>query len=376
MAASEANAAAQIEALVAELQLERLEAQGASENSSSLIVELKAIIANQERLSNQAEQLFAARANEISSQYSQRLREAEEALSVLDYDRTQKAELSARLQLEVDRLQTALYAAEAAISAARQDAEQAQALSSSFAARSLQLREELASEIALLKEQAKSERAALDRAEQQFAEACAGEKRLAAIVTEQDNALKSLAGEYAESRQQFAGIVQALEGDLKNVMAELSARDTLLASATRREPSAPTVDEAVEIVLQHIERNGAESAPAIMSRLAKIDAASMPAINSVDAVIPSDARLEASPEAEALRHWRMGAEGELQRLRADRVRIEDELDRAHQQLESIGRSLRKSLYWRTRSKAARVMFGQRPSKAPKALTERSTWPED
>jgi hypothetical protein len=376
MAASEANAAAQIEALVAELQLERLEAQGASENSSSLIVELKAIIANQERLSNQAEQLFAARANEISSQYSQRLREAEEALSVLDYDRTQKAELSARLQLEVDRLQTALYAAEAAISAARQDAEQAQALSSSFAARSLQLREELASEIALLKEQAKSERAALDRAEQQFAEACAGEKRLAAIVTEQDNALKSLAGEYAESRQQFAGIVQALEGDLKNVMAELSARDTLLASATRREPSAPTVDEAVEIVLQHIERNGAESAPAIMSRLAKIDAASMPAINSVDAVIPSDARLEASPEAEALRHWRMGAEGELQRLRADRVRIEDELDRANQQLESIGRSLRKSLYWRTRSKTARIMFSQKSGKAAKARTERSTWPDD
>jgi hypothetical protein len=295
---------------------------------------------------------------------------------VLDYDRTQKAELSARLQLEVDRLQTALYAAEAAISAARQDAEQAQALSSSFAARSLQLREELASEIALLKEQAKSERAALDRAEQQFAEACAGEKRLAAIVTEQDNALKSLAGEYAESRQQFAGIVQALEGDLKNVMAELSARDTLLASATRREPSAPTVDEAVEIVLQHIERNGAESAPAIMSRLAKIDAASMPAINSVDAVIPSDARLEASPEAEALRHWRMGAEGELQRLRADRVRIEDELDRANQQLESIGRSLRKSLYWRTRSKTARIMFSQKSGKAAKARTERSTWPDD
>ena len=174
---------------------------------------------------------------------------------------------------------------------------------------------------------------------------------------------------------QFAGIVHALEGDLKNVMAELSASDALLASATRRAPSTPTVDEAVDLVLQHIERSGAESATAAMNRLAKFVAPDMPAPNAGDSVNPPGAWVEDSQEVGALRHWRMGAEGELQRLRADRVRIEDELDRANQQLENIGRSLRKSLYWRTRSKAARIMLGEKPRK-PKARTERSTWPEE
>jgi hypothetical protein len=375
MAHSEASAAAQIEALTTALQLEKLESQKSADHFSSLIAEMQTALARQEQSATQAEQLFAARASEIASQYSQRLREAEEALSVLDYDRIDKSESNVRLQLEIEQLRTALSASEATISAARQDAEQAQALASALAGRGLQLQNDLASELALLKEQATSERAALERAERQVAEASAGEKRLAAIVTEQDNALKSLASDYAESRRQFAGIVQALEGDLKNVMAELSARDALLASATRRAPSTPTVDEAVDLVLRHFEQSGSEFATPAMNRLAKLVAAGMPTPNVGEAAGPSGPCVAASSEVEALRHWRLDADRELQRLRADRVRIEDELDRAHQQLEIVGRSLRKSLYWRTRSKAAQIMFGQKPDK-PKVRTERSTWPEE
>jgi hypothetical protein len=360
---NEAEAAKQIAALNQDLALKTeatanaiLRADQAAGDYANRVREFQSAFAVLEQQKAQIEQRLVASEQEIGGHFSQRLLDAEEALRVLEYDRAEKIEAHRKAQVENSRLREELDLAQRQLTLLKEVRERSREVEE----RGWRLERELSSALEELQRERETACTIASQAEMQAtgASAAAGEA----------TSLAALQEELQESRERHAVIIDALENDLKNVIAELAAQDGLLASSGRHSSHGAAKEEGT---LANAGANCKQD-PGAAARQLSAEQSRKVAANGHGHPV-ADANLLA--ELEGLRTWRAFAEGELQRLRADRTRIDDELEHATQELDQLNSRLGKSVYWRMRRAARRLVVSPpRPTKT--TPTERSTWPQD
>lgn len=342
-------AAAQAETEQTKLALARSESEAAQLQDA-----LSASLARQAEI----ELAWRNRELQIAEEFRERLNDAEDALRALDHDRTETSEADRKAHSEIAQLQMMLSSIRVLAEEAANDRDRARQAAGAADSRNQALEDELSAALATL--QAASE--------------------------ERKQQADSITRDTSEDLARHVGIIEALEGDLKAVMAELATRDALIGLASQR-PALDALEVAavVELLDERLARG--ETEPEMAAALEhEHQALSMLTIRLAErtgalAVLRKDTETSAAMagDAEALRHWRASAEGEMDRLRADRARMDEELSRleaANEDLQRLNARLARSVYWRVRDAARRLVTGNGATHKPQPPSERSTWPED
>jgi hypothetical protein len=174
----------------------------------------------------------------------------------------------------------------------------------------------------------------------------------------------------------YADMVDALEADLRAFATELAAREMLLGAASHEPVSISDVGVPADLLRKHPESEN--SAARYGGWLGQNDQKHVEhgstLAGGLGRSLEADANEAPSGSIEYPR--KQALERELERLRAERARLDDEVEALQIANQTLADRAARSVYWRMRDVTARLVARNRTTRRTQVDVERSTWPED